>query len=407
MTDEVNQLPSSLPEKSPPRDEPFDHEGKPEIHTLTPLEKEFNIMTQDDLDRLRESCSFSSGIQARLLMDDKTIWSIRPVWRYYKRTLSINEFRCLFSLFKNPKPGSRWLYFKTTGSSPLVYLEKKEFCGSRDHRAPQCFTLGRARMSSSGGDNAEDMSVEGTAVVVGDEARALGRRPGQIHDCLPSFDRMVLSSSFPKISLKKLAQLEEKSKVATPSTKGMVIQEKRSWNEVSDTSPNWKSPIGGKVQVQLEEKSKVATPSTKGMVIREKQSWDEVSDISPKGEGDHAVGTLANPDTVLGPRISMLGSPSIAVKLLGGVIPPSDKGKALDDLKKAKEDRDAIMGWIEKQVALAKKIVIEEFKSSDDFQEALEFTASKYFGEGFDFCKRQISRLHPDLDILEMKIDAL
>ena len=32
--------------------------------------------------------------------------------------------------------------------------------------------------------------------------------------------------------------------------------------------------------------------------------------------------------------------------------------------------------------------------------------AFKYFGEGLDFCKRQISHLHPDLDILEMKIDA-
>ena len=57
------------------------------------------------------------------------------------------------------------------------------------------------------------------------------------------------------------------------------------------------------------------------------------------------------------------------------------------------------MGWLEKQVALAKKITIEEFKSSDDFQDAVEFMSSKYFGKGFDFYKRQISRLHPDLHI--------
>ena len=41
--------------------------------------------------------------------------------------------------------------------------------------------------------------------------------------------------------------------------------------------------------------------------------------------------------------------------------------QALDELKKTKEDRDATMGRLEKQVALAKKIAIEEFKSSDDF----------------------------------------
>ena len=57
-------------------------------------------------------------------------------------------------------------------------------------------------------------------------------------------------------------------------------------------------------------------------------------------------------------------------------------------------------------MALAKKTAIEEFKSSNNFQDLVEFTASKYFGEGFDFCKRQLSRLHPDLDILDIKIDA-
>ena len=46
-----------------------------------------------------------------------------------------------------------------------------------------------------------------------------------------------------KISLKKLAQLVEKSKVATPSTKGVVIWEKRSRDEVPDISPNKKGKI--------------------------------------------------------------------------------------------------------------------------------------------------------------------
>ena len=62
MTDEVNQLPASFPEESPFRDEPSDHEGNPVIDTRTPLEKEFNVMTQGDLDCLRESYSFPSGI---------------------------------------------------------------------------------------------------------------------------------------------------------------------------------------------------------------------------------------------------------------------------------------------------------------------------------------------------------
>ena len=40
-----------------------------------------------------------------------------------------------------------------------------------------------------------------------------------------------------------------------------------------------------------------------------------------------------------------------------------------------------------------------EFKSSSDFREVVENAASKYFGEGFDFCKRQLVVHHPNLDI--------
>ena len=61
---------------------------------------------------------------------------------------------------------------------------------------------------------------------------------------------------------------------------------------------------------------------------------------------------------------------------------------------------------MKKNEALAKKSAIEKYKSSDDFQEAIEFTASKYFGEGFNFYKRQINRLHHDLNIQDMGIDA-
>ena len=46
-----------------------------------------------------------------------------------------------------------------------------------------------------------------------------------------------------------------------------------------------------------------------------------------------------------------------------------------------------------------KIIFIEEFKSSGDFQEAVEDASSKYFDEGFDFCKRQLRRHHLELDI--------
>ena len=126
-------------------------------------------MTQGGLDRLIESCFFPSGIQARLPEDNETIVSTRSgkvafykaafhaglrlpihstvkrilnfynicpiqlspnawksvvyavaVWRYYKYALSLNEFRHLFILFKNPKPDSGWLYSKKRPSKIVI-----------------------------------------------------------------------------------------------------------------------------------------------------------------------------------------------------------------------------------------------------------------------------------------------
>ena len=53
------------------------------------------------------------------------------------------------------------------------------------------------------------------------------------------------------------------------------------------------------------------------------------------------------------------------------------------------------------------KLVVEEFKSSSDFSEVVESASSKYFDEGFDFCKRQLRRHHLDLaiDLEEMGLD--
>ncbi|GFS32961.1 hypothetical protein Acr_00g0025600 [Actinidia rufa] len=86
---------------------------------------------------------------------------------------------------------------------------------------------------------------------------------------------------------------------------------------------------------------------------------------------------------------------------------------AIGELKRMKEDSDATMARLESEIAelkkqsvLTKESVIEEYKSSDDFYEVVELATSRYFGEGFDFCKKKIGCLHPDLDIYDIGIDA-
>ena len=105
MKIEVTQYPSSL------REDPFDNKGSPSVGTR-PLPKKTNIMTQHELDRLRESCSFPSGVQIRLSEVDETIVSthlgkvafyevafqaglrlpihptIKRIWVYYNNSLA-------------------------------------------------------------------------------------------------------------------------------------------------------------------------------------------------------------------------------------------------------------------------------------------------------------------------------
>ena len=56
MADEVNHFPSS------PREDSSSLEGSPPTVPLPSIEKEINIMTQGDLDQLKESCSIPSNI---------------------------------------------------------------------------------------------------------------------------------------------------------------------------------------------------------------------------------------------------------------------------------------------------------------------------------------------------------
>ncbi|GFS38938.1 hypothetical protein Acr_00g0060360 [Actinidia rufa] len=79
------------------------------------------------------------------------------------------------------------------------------------------------------------------------------------------------------------------------------------------------------------------------------------------------------------------------------------------ELAKTKSDQDSLTGKLERSGVLvnelrealnkAKESTVEEFKSSSEFMVAVEDSASKYFGEGFDFCKVQLRRHHPDLAI--------
>ena len=95
-------------------------------------------------------------------------------------------------------------------------------------------------------------------------------------------------------------------------TKGITIGEKRSRGE----TPNKK----GKMTSNAKKKGSILPPKDKkrATLTQATKKW-ETSATAP-GEG-----TSANFGAVLGPRASMLGSPSVVENILGEVIPPFDK----------------------------------------------------------------------------------
>ena len=85
--------------------------------------------------------------------------------------------------------------------------------------------------------------------------------------------------------------------------------------------------------------------------------------------------------------------------------------------KKLKEKSKVVMRLeakvteLKKNEALAQRRILEEFRSSKYYQGEVNNATSKYFGEEFDFCKRQLAHHHPhlniDLDNMDMDYEML
>ncbi|GFZ03259.1 hypothetical protein Acr_15g0018670 [Actinidia rufa] len=129
---------------------------------------------------------------------------------------------------------------------------------------------------------------------------------------------------------------------------------------------------------------------------------------------------------------------SVARRLLTGVIPASDKKevdqlsendlvaksfhalgqlelvkaqkravKAENRLAKLNEERSrpdtevddlkATVAELTNKLAKAKELAIEDFKASEEFKAAVTDSAATYFGDGFEFCKRQLLHQFPNL----------
>ncbi|GFZ04576.1 hypothetical protein Acr_17g0001480 [Actinidia rufa] len=372
--DETSQSPSFPPTNSPKMD-------------TSCLTKEGNAMSQAELDKLGSTYSFPSGIRLRIPGDGETILSARQgevafyeaaflaglrlplhptirkilihykicpaqlspnawqsvicslvIWRHFKRHMSCDEFRCLYSL--SPLPDSGWYYFKARPEKNLLRgspsnvkgWKTRFFFASGDEwefpsgtttsdstpRVPRSwgipvlgsrtfnkhFAVGCTALSTSGGDNTtsgdegEFVTREGSVEYLGVIRRDIGG---------------VIRRAHPAMSARGKAKAEKATKTtAKPPTKGVVIREKRTREG---------NPLI-KIGEPDSSKGKEAVPPPPPKRFKSNQGA-----INARGRAGEA-GT-SSPGGDMGSE--SMSDASVARRLLTGVIPASDK-KEVDQL---------------------------------------------------------------------------
>ncbi|GFY88916.1 hypothetical protein Acr_06g0008560 [Actinidia rufa] len=511
-------------------------------------------MTLEELNTLRDTYSFPSRVQIRLPDEGETITFTHPsevafyeaafpaglrfplhptirlilqfyniclaqlvpnawrsiacsmaLWRVYKYTISLSEFRNLFSLNSNPKPDQSWLYFKARNKKVLLGgypsnvkgWKSKFFFVSGDEweipngtsrecapRVPRTwgipgrslfsfypvFILLNARALRTAGDNLPSRDALSSSSDVGSIRIELRRLLPHIPDLTllrwsggkvldPILDRFLNAlssnpssescsdSSLPvelesdamskRVSFKKIGEKLRKtasSSLGTPvPAKEVMIGEKRAGESITSLPSKKEKANDGSKEKGVDsgpEGKKKATSSSKALATPTAAS-------SRPGEG-----TSANHGTIPSPTPSILGSPSVTEREAGeqaslqeGRVASMEtevarlqkfaadleqqlaesrarEQQASDELAKMKSDRDSLADKLERSGMLvnelrealdkAKEAAVEEFKSSSEFMVAVEDSASKYFGEGFDFYKVQFRRIIPtSLSILK------
>ncbi|GFZ11316.1 hypothetical protein Acr_22g0007140 [Actinidia rufa] len=224
-----------------------------------------------------------------------------------------------------------------------------------------------------------------------------------------------------RLKLSDLAKVVAK-KAATSASKGVVISEgsettssKRALDDGSKGKQVLSEALGPQASVMASAATAekilagVVLPADKEKVDR--LTFDQVVTkfLHVVGQGvilgsslavrsrDFAEGALNQKAVAESAEMEMVRAQNRAIELEGALAEEKAKGRKLA------EDVDARGKVISK--------IIAAFKESDDFLEAVRGSASSYFGDGFDFCKRQLAKQYPhlgvDLEDVEMDQELL
>ncbi|GFZ17187.1 hypothetical protein Acr_26g0004570 [Actinidia rufa] len=482
-------------------------------------------MTLEELNALRDTYSFPSGVQIRLPDEGETITSTRPgevafyeaafpaglrfpvhntirlilqfynicpaqlvpnawrsiacsmaLWRVYRYSISLSEFRNLFSLNSNPKPDQGWLYFKARNKKVLLggypsnvkgWKSKFFFVSGDEWEIPEEKSRkGAARISTATillGFFDDEMkvfeeifrSVEESgrfSVPVLLDSKSFrrvfaspGSRASRTAAIIRPSGEAVSSSS----DVGESRNPHEQARRESPSRDDSIVCLGSFRNRTEEVVTSYPRPDSFKVDGGKAMSKRVSFKKI-GEKLEKAAGASSGTPAPAKGVGPRLISALFRAPRLQSWKARLLREAAAGALVLGSSLAVRSreageqaslqegqvasmetevarlqklaanfeqqldesrarKQQSLDELAKAKGDRDSLADYLGKSGALvnelrealnkARESAVEEFKSSSEFMVAVEDAASKYFGEGFNFCKVQLRRHHPDLAI--------
>ncbi|GFZ06996.1 hypothetical protein Acr_18g0011660 [Actinidia rufa] len=443
----------------------------PQKMDTSSLNKESNVMSQAELDNLGTTYSFPQGVRLRIPGDGETIlclYSLSPLpdsgWYYFKERPEKNllqgspsnvkgvEDEVLFCLggqvwelapgtaasessLRVPRswgaPGKSCNKLPTLSAvdakrmeaifgkiEPGGYFEVSKVLSSRTFK--KHFAVDCSAVSTNGGDNTtsgdegelgtcED-SVEYLGVIrrgkgsvyespyLGRPApvRIQGRIPFRIPSYPPSSDLMLCRPEvkpWPRRQKKatRAGLLEGQETVPPPppkrfkSNRGAINARGRA-AEVGTSSP-----AGDRGSESMSDASVARRLLTEVIPAAEQEEVDQLSENDLVAKSFHALGQV------------VVFASSLALR--------SQEHLHDIDFHMARADSTelelATVAELTSKLAKAKELAIEDFKASEEFKAAVTDSVATYFGDGFEFCKRQLLHQFPNLgaDVASMAMD--
>ncbi|GFY96574.1 hypothetical protein Acr_11g0008800 [Actinidia rufa] len=245
-----------------------------------------------------------------------------------------------------------------------------------------------------------------------------------------------------RLKLSDLAKVVAQ-KAATSASKGVVISEgsettsgKRPLDDGSKGKQVAQLPEAKKAKIDTQGASVMASAATAEKILAgvilpadkekvDRLTFDQVVTkfLHALGQGvilgsslavrsrDFAEGALNQKAVAESAEMEMVRAQNRAIELEGALAEEKAKGKRLTEDADARDKviakLEARISELEKSQSVSQGRIIAAFKESDDFLEAVRGSASSYFGDGFDFCKRQLAHQYPDLgfDLEDVEMD--